>query len=726
MERDCEHYLGVDFGTSSSYLCVVPHTFPSPNAVHIDGSPVLPTAVLWEPGGEEKQRVKAFGAKAEQEWGMALPHEKKNWRLSTQFKPEISVSPQAEEEARAFLKSVAAHLVRRALLPSARMPSELDVLVGVPSTGISGYNDALCKIASAAGFGTVKTVQEPVGALIHHLVRRDIAPRDARSGLLVIDFGGGTCDVAYMLRLDVKHAWGDPLLGGRLFDDLFFQWFIEENPGVVDELESSGDEYYIPWMVCRDMKERFSETMNRDKTATFRFNVPGYGSLTAATWKRFEEKSRHFRPGEELLEKLRSLAAKNAAAKADADKKAAAKTDADKKAGQNKADLVDTDPADADPADANPTDADPADADPADKHHQRLLDGREVDLFAWFEDVITRGLRQGQVRPEDIRWIILTGGSSDWAFVKEMAVDRVGLGAHHVIQSANPRGAIGEGIGLLPVLQNRHQRSIRELKAEKHTKSSEITDTIKDSVFEFATAISRTITSQIIDTQIRPLLEGFRDRGGTLRDLKLQIKQQIIVNKDTVRDLVKSRSAELTAAISHRVTEIISAWFFSKDIHWEPTDVPTVESGGTIELPDDSVDPGDPYLFALKVVTPIVITTIISTVCGGMGLALIVAGPEGLLLGVLIGLVVSAVAWALGKEKARSVTESFNIPSWLSKRALGERKLKKIIDDSKTEVKKALLKAIENDLERQEELLKQFVDDLVMTMIDDLGVIDQL
>ena len=52
MERDCEHYLGVDFGTSSSYLCVVPHTFPSPNAVHIDGSPVLPTAVLWEPGGE--------------------------------------------------------------------------------------------------------------------------------------------------------------------------------------------------------------------------------------------------------------------------------------------------------------------------------------------------------------------------------------------------------------------------------------------------------------------------------------------------------------------------------------------------------------------------------------------------------------------------------------------------------------------------------------------------
>ena len=330
------------------------------------------------------------------------------------------------------------------------------------------------------------------------------------------------------------------------------------------------------------------------------------------------------------------------------------------------------------------------------------------------------------MRPEDIRWIILTGGSSDWAFVKEMAVDRVGLGAHHVIQSANPRGAIGEGIGLLPVLQNRHQRSIRELKAEKHTKSSEITDTIKDSVFEFATAISRTITSQIIDTQIRPLLEGFRDHGGTLRDLKLQIKQQIIVNKDTVRDLVKSRSAELTTVISHRVTEIISAWFFSKDIHWEPTDVPTVESGGTIELPDDSVDPGDPYLFALKVVTPIVITTIISTVCGGMGLALIVAGPEGLLLGVLIGLVVSAVAWALGKEKARSVTESFNIPSWLSKRALGERKLKKIIDDSKTEVKKALLKAIENDLERQEELLKQFVDDLVMTMIDDLGVIDQL
>lgn len=681
MQRDCAHYLGIDFGTSSSYLCVVPHNLLSPNAIHIDGSPVLPTAVLWEMGADGQQRIKAFGAKAEQEWGMALPDEKQDWRLSTQFKPEITVSPQAETEAQAFLKSVAAHLVRRALLPSAKRPDELDVLIGVPATGIPGYGEAISNIATAAGFGSVKTVQEPIGALVHHLVRRDIAPSDARSGLLVIDFGGGTCDVAYMLRLEVKHAWGDPLLGGRLFDDLFFQWFLEDNPDARERLTSSGDEYYLHWMICRDMKERFSETMNRDKTATFRFNVPGYGSLAGASWAQFEKRVRHFRPGKELLGKLKALADKNPP----------------ETSGNHHPD-----------------------------HHQCLLNGEDIDLFTWLESVVTRGIRENLVRTEDIRWVVLTGGSSDWLFVKEAVTNRLGLSERQVIQSANPQGAIGEGIGLLPVLQSRHQRSIRELKAEKKARSREITDIIKESVFEFATGVSRTITGQLIDTQIRPLLEEFRDNGGMLRDLKLHIKERITAQQDAVRDLIKNRSAELTAVISHRVTEIISDWFFSKDIHWEPTTVPTVESGVTIELPDDTVDPGDPYLFALKIVTPIVITTIISTVCGGMGLALIVAGLEGLLVGLLIGLVLSAAAWALGKDKARSLTESFNIPAWISKRVLGERKLQKIIADSKEEVKKALLKEIESDLQRQEELLKQYVEELVMTMIDDLSVIDQL
>ena len=44
---------------------------------------------------------------------------------------------------------------------------------------------------------------------------------------LVVDFGGGTCDFAFMYRGMVRNSWGDMELGGRLFDDLFFQWFIK-------------------------------------------------------------------------------------------------------------------------------------------------------------------------------------------------------------------------------------------------------------------------------------------------------------------------------------------------------------------------------------------------------------------------------------------------------------------------------------------------------------------
>jgi hypothetical protein len=59
--------------------------------------------------------------------------------------------------------------------------------------------------------------------------------------------------------LDARHGlsvpWGDAALGDRPFDDLFYQWLLEQNPGL--EL-SERDQWYVWQVTCRELKERFS------------------------------------------------------------------------------------------------------------------------------------------------------------------------------------------------------------------------------------------------------------------------------------------------------------------------------------------------------------------------------------------------------------------------------------------------------------------------------------
>ena len=68
----------------------------------------------------------------------------------------------------------------------------------------------LYAIADAAGYGKVRLVAEPIGALLYHLWNKDITPSKRKRRARTQKQRAGAVDM---------------LLGGRLFDDLFFQWF---------------------------------------------------------------------------------------------------------------------------------------------------------------------------------------------------------------------------------------------------------------------------------------------------------------------------------------------------------------------------------------------------------------------------------------------------------------------------------------------------------------------
>ena len=151
------------------------------------------------------------------------------WKNSATPDPRAPVTASTPSSSRTWTQAAAARGYARdflaGLLEVARRqnkdiaPIERQVIFGVPSEASAAWRDALSAIAREAGYGDIKTVDEPKGAIYFHIQRKDITPIEALTGALVVDFGGGTCDFV-MAGGEVMHSWGDMHLGGRLFDDL--------------------------------------------------------------------------------------------------------------------------------------------------------------------------------------------------------------------------------------------------------------------------------------------------------------------------------------------------------------------------------------------------------------------------------------------------------------------------------------------------------------------------
>ncbi len=141
------------------------------------------------------------------------------------------------------------------------------VAVGCPVSWNSAAAETLRDLLRTAGFPPAFTISEPVGAAFHFLstrLRADAFHRD----IVVFDWGAGTFDMTVLRSdrraLEGKDTWGSSHFGGRLFDDLFYQWFCDlaRKQELTDELQklevpsTEGDIFQTS--VCRKIKESFS------------------------------------------------------------------------------------------------------------------------------------------------------------------------------------------------------------------------------------------------------------------------------------------------------------------------------------------------------------------------------------------------------------------------------------------------------------------------------------
>lgn len=633
--------LAIDFGTTNTYFSKCPADQISPVGVDFGtGRDGLPTAILYR--GDREPLV---GEPALHEYGEASDEERKEYRLRTQFKPDIVSSADAAKAATDFLRTVVEQAQRQHI---ALDPNKCDVIVGVPSEAHGPFRGRISQIAREAGYGEVRLLDEPKGALLHHLWHKDFSPEEARRGILVIDFGGGTCDFAFLQSLQVSHSWGDMELGGRLFDDLFFQWLLDQNPGVLKTMEKAGDTYYVHSYLCREVKEFFSLTMARDRTERVNKSVGRYGSLRGMDWAGFMERAQHYLPSPTFVLNMESMGVRA----------------------------------------------------------KRILQRQEeIDLIDWFRTSLSHGLAEKGVATDQISRVILAGGSSQWPFVSDVVTETLGLQRSRLMRSDRPYAVISQGLAILPALQRSFEETREKLRRDLprfcQVRVRPLVQRVTDN---YVAGVAADVTSEVFDRTIRPIVEEFREKGGSVKILRESLAAQVKANEGRFKAIIERRMHTLRRGLPGELNELLRDWFesYGLSVGERPIDEAQQTAVGQAFVQPDTPDLYGGIMDTVGWFVVALAATVAASVSGGGGLALLASGPAGWIAGAVIGAAVTFLAVRYGMARAKELADTWNAPAWIVKNVLLPSRIAKMRGDFQNRLKETLqreTRALQDELE---------------------------
>jgi len=599
-----EKVLAIDFGTTHSYFATCSKEETKPESVDLEGKTHgIETVVLYR-----KEDMPLVGDLAFEEYGVALPKERENYKISMQFKPEICTSEEAYKSAYDFLSGI---LQKKDDL----MTDVSQVFIGVPCEASNEFREKIKEIAQKAGYGeNIETKEEPKGALIYHIYNGDISAEEGLSGVLIIDFGGGTCDFAFMYNGEPQHIWGDMELGGRVFDDLFFQCFLEQNPKALKKIQEDHQEHYVLFYGCRKAKEDFSDIMAQTKRkGDASARIPDYGVIRNMTWDDFLERARHYRPSPIFMKWMEMTK-------------------------------------------SNP------------KLYQKGAQKQTIDLIEWFKSALEEGIRQYGLQNK-IHLVILAGGSSKWVWVKDVVFEVLGHNVK-VIQSNRPYAVISEGLSVLPALQKRHMEVQRKVKKELPVfLDQELMPLIKEEFDEFNADIARSISTRLYH-KIYPDFQKFINEESSIASLKNTLACSIKEFEPELKRMLREKTLFFKEALSAKINDKIRDWFSRYKLFLPEQEIIVSEPSNL-----NAIEAVDPSLDILEWIFAALMATITASICGGSGMALIASGPIGLFIGAVLGGIAGLIMKQFSKELGikdlqkwlteKTGFEEMNFPPWV-------------------------------------------------------------
>jgi len=374
-----EFAYGLDFGTSKTALCFAKCGGPRPPVRDVPltdrGEGRTASCILRGPDGT----VAGVGTPAEEHyWTFLSDDERRAHAFDANFKPHVPTDPRAERNGREFLAALrGSDAVRRELDP----PASRVTIVGRPTAWNEEAERRLLSIVAESGFPQPRALPEPVGALFDFLCS-ELRAEDVEKDILVIDWGAGTCSFNVMRRgkPSEEDSWGSALYGGRLFDDLIYQWFVEQarddeahRQDLDDVLSDAALEGTLRQFRARELKEEFSiwarKPLRPFRSRLVEVGTKELGRLHASSLSEFQDRARRYVPTKAMRQRLVDLG---------------------------------------------------KDALPVDRPWlENMLAGRPVDLIGWGEELVGRGGR-GALRPTDIQVVISAGGSTLWPWFQDL------------------------------------------------------------------------------------------------------------------------------------------------------------------------------------------------------------------------------------------------------------------------------------------------------------------
>ena len=516
--------LAIDFGTNNTYFSVttiggsvIPCNFFSGG----DNDKGIDSACLRFTKGSHQGQI-AIGKKALNYYGGASDDDIQSagMVLATNFKPDIEISEDARQNSICFLKE-ALKLYQQN--DKTLNPLEMDVIFGVPSEASETYKRCLAHIAREAGYGNIRLLDEPFGALSSYQDECSDEAVEAmiNDSVLVVDFGGGTCDFAILQKGKILHSWGDMLLGGRLFDDLFYEWILDQiqktdKTKTEQSLIENNEDYYVRTVQSRQFKEEFSEFTVKFRNETFDPFFDNRYHLSM-TWDEFMRRAAAYTPSESFKKRTRiSTVLRNT----------------------------------------------------------RFTMSGTIDLIGWFRDELRRGFVEKNIPFNSIQKTLLAGGSSKWAFSRDICSEI--LPQSQIVDCENVFAAISMGLAKYAVIKRGAENKYQKLLDEKDKFINSQVEMIESSL----TNVDRIkdIANTLFNEFALPKMKQYRQDGGKISDMESQIRDSIKNNtaqiKEILQPLFENNGMEFDLVIPDRLKK----WF--KDCGISPKDY----SFGTIKF----------------------------------------------------------------------------------------------------------------------------------------------
>jgi hypothetical protein len=289
--------------------------------------------------------------------------------------------------------------------------------------------------------------------------------------------------------------------------------------------------------------------------------------------------------------------------------------------------------------------------------------------------------------------VILAGGSSQWPFVSDVISETLRLDPSNLMRSDRPYTVISEGLAILPALQKQFEETRNRLRSGLSqfclTKVKPLIQRITDT---YVSDVAVDITSELFDKTIKPVLQEFRENGGSVAMLRKNMSSQTKSFEPQLKKIIEDRMLTLRMGLPGQVRDLLTKWFESYGLGVGDAQI---EEGKIISVANDAIRPKVPVLYG-KIIDTIgwsivgIATPIGAMVCGGAGTAILISGPLGLIAGAVLTSAIAFLTVRYGKEKAQRFAENWVAPAWVVKRILTQSKIAKAREDFQLQLKNQL------------------------------------